>query len=357
MFATLLIHYQLIVRQLAGLDLSRRLPGRVCAGDPLEVDVTIARPSKSGAVFALHFREQIARVVPSGTYSVAAANLFFPEIEQGCEVTQRYPLRLLQRGLYTFAQAELQCRYPFGLLEGACPLQLADRLVVCPPLGKLHRAWYDLLRAEKAGQQRSRHRRGLLEAEFYALREWRTGDSRRWIHWRTSAKQGSLAVRQFEERDSFDFALVCDLWLPAHPTPSDHDRVEELISFAATILVDRARHGGARLTFHLAGRAWQAWQASASALFVGELLEQLAVCEGSDSPDLNATSVQLSETTDSSTRVMVISTRGAASLPRLRRAEGAGPASSAVPWEQAIWINLATGEHLPYFARAQEGEA
>jgi uncharacterized protein (DUF58 family) len=345
MVATLLIHYQLIVRQLAGLNIERVVPPRIGAGDPLEVEVTITRREMGGTVFALQYLEQIRRVQPITNGAPAQAKLFFPEIKAKSSVTQRYLCLLTQRGEYVFTRAELQCRYPFGLLEGVCPIQLNDRLIVCPRMGSLTRAWHELINAEHAGQERSRHRRGLLEAEFYALREWRNGDSRRWIHWRTSAKLGKLSVRQFEERDSCDMALVCDLWRPTAATAGDQQCVEEVIAFAATVLAEQAKQGGSRLTFILAGKVWQSWQASMSALFATELLEQLAVCEATETPDLESTEQRLRETTDSGTRVIVLSTR--ARSGHLRKL-GKQDDGFRHPLEQALWLNASKQELQPY---------
>src|SRR3954468_11624559 len=121
---------------------------------------------------------------------------------------------------------------------------MPDRVVVYPAIGRLGRRWNDLIQADDSGQQSTRHKRGWNEGDFYALREWRNGDSRRWIHWRTSAKLGKLAVRQFEQRRSCDVVLVLDLY---HPPNASNDQLaiaEAAISFAATAVVDLCRHGG-----------------------------------------------------------------------------------------------------------------
>src|SRR5687767_11927335 len=41
MAAALILHWQLVLRSLSGIDVIRTLPSRLCAGDPLEVEVTV----------------------------------------------------------------------------------------------------------------------------------------------------------------------------------------------------------------------------------------------------------------------------------------------------------------------------
>jgi uncharacterized protein (DUF58 family) len=343
MIAVLLIHYQLIVQSLARLDILRTLPPRICAGDVLEVEVTITNGYWRGPVFGLHFREELQRMQPDSTDAAGVVSLMFPVVEARSSTTRRYALVLSRRGIYRCTKTELLCRYPFGLLEGQSRLPMADSLVVNPRVGQLKRAWRELIDADHDGQQRSRHRRGTLEADFYALREWRNGDSRRWIHWRTSAKLGTLAVRQFEQRRSCELVLVLDLWQPSAASVAQREAVEEVISFAATALNDLARQGGAQLTFILAGREFRAWHASASSLLTQELLEQLAICQAAETPDLASAELYLKEHLALGTRVIVLSTRARNNLPAqlTKASEKIG---------EAHWLNAADQEFQPYFS-------
>ena len=350
MAAALLIHYQLLVQALSRLDVLRILPPRICAGDVLEVEIAITHRHKRGAIYVLEFREEVVRIDPPTEDAPEAAAVLFPVVEPKAITTRRYACLLTRRGIYQFAKAELLSRYPFGLLEGCCRLDLPDQLVVCPRLGQLHASWRNLLDAEHDGQQRSRHRRGLLEADFYALREWRNGDSRRWIHWRTSAKLGTLSVRQFEQRRSCELVLVCDLWQPGEPTAEQAARVEEVVSFAATAVTDLARHGGAQLTFVLAGKGLRLWHAAASSLFAQEMLEQLATCEASFTPELLAADRQLNEYVSPGTRVIVLSTR-----PRPPLSVGsANQFKSIERLHEARWLDCSAGDFDAYFSLEEE---
>jgi uncharacterized protein (DUF58 family) len=349
MAAALILHWQLVLRSLSGIDVLRSLPARRCAGDPLEVEVTVLHRGRRGSAWALEFTDYLQRIDPPDDEPATEVKLLFPRIVAGEEMTRRYTCMLTRRGVYRFSKARIASRYPLGLVEGSCFLDLPDRLVVYPEIGQLSRRWRKLIEAEQSGQQSTRHRRGWNEGDFYALREWRNGDSRNWIHWRTSAKLGNLAVRQFEQRRSSDVVLLLDLHQPASPSTEALARVEAAIAFAATAVVDLCRHGGSSLGLIIASRETGGWYGSASPLFAQELLEHLSVCRGAEVAHLTEAAGRLGEGQLGNGKLLVISTRSrddaAATLDRRMRE---GPKWRRL--EQAVWLNGTAGEFDAYFS-------
>lgn len=349
MAAALILHWQLVLRSLSGIDIMRSLPARLCAGDPLEVEVTVWHRGRRGSAWALEFTDYFQRVDPPDDDPVSEVKLLFPRVSAGQQLTRRYQCALSRRGVYRFSKAKVASRYPLGLVEGFCFLDMPDRVVVYPAIGRLNRRWNKLIEAEHSGQQSTRHRQGWSEGDFYALREWRNGDSRRWIHWRTSAKLGKLAVRQFEQRRSADVVLLLDLHLPASASNQDLAMVEAVISFAATVVVELGRHGGASLGLVVASREIGHWFGSASPLFAQELLEHLSVCRASEGVRMSEAVDRLNSVQRGGAKVLVLSTRSrddaAATLDRKSR--------DSLKWrllEQAVWLNGAAGEFDAYFS-------
>ena len=84
--------------------------------------------------------------------------------------------------------------------------------------------------------------RQLVDADmsFHAIREYVPGDSRRQIHWKSTAKTGRLMVRQFEESRRSRLAVV--LSLAADEYASD-DEFELGVSAAASLGVQAIRDG------------------------------------------------------------------------------------------------------------------
>jgi uncharacterized protein (DUF58 family) len=184
--------------------------------------------------------------------------------------------RLPRRGRYRFGPLRFSTRFPLGLARHSVVLEQTEMLLVHPKLGQLTHEGTKLIREDVAGSQ-SMRRRGLLEADFYGLRDWRAGDSRRWIHWRTSARRGTMVVRQFEQRRTQDLALLVDLWQPEEPGPSDLDAVEKAVSFVATVIAQTCRQGGHNLILALAAQEPLYHSGAASGVFFREQMDALAV--------------------------------------------------------------------------------
>src|SRR5581483_7364175 len=96
---------------------------------------------------------------------------------------------LPDRGDYPCRPLRVVSSFPFGLVRHEVEFDAGDRLTVLPRLGTLSagrlRRW--LVHAARPDERTRRTRRRLAqEAEFHGLRQFRSGDSPRMIHWRTS---------------------------------------------------------------------------------------------------------------------------------------------------------------------------
>ncbi len=119
-----------------------------------------------------------------------------------------------RRGVYRFANTELSTRFPLGLIRGICSSGRAENLIVQPTRGTLREGWREAIGIPFQGHSHPRSTLGGGDGEFFGLRNYRVGDMRRWIHWRTSARRNELVVRQFEREENQCLGVVIDLWQP-----------------------------------------------------------------------------------------------------------------------------------------------
>ena len=87
-------------------------------------------------------------------------------------------------------------------------------MLVYPRIGHLTRRWFQIQRQATENRQGQRHDSSAQQVEYHGLRGYRSGDSPRWIHWRTSARRGELMVKEFEHQNEQDLAILIDPWLP-----------------------------------------------------------------------------------------------------------------------------------------------
>ena len=241
-------------RQLRGITVRRRLPRSVCAGDLLVVELELANTRPRGACWALVVEEQICHeTIPQ---VAASEKIYIPYLPAGARQIASYRGRLPQRGRYRLGPIRMSSRFPFGLFLHCLELSQpgVETLMVYPRVGRLGRAWTARQQQAFEGTQRREQRSGRVESDFYGVRPWQSGDRRRWIHWRASARHQTLVVRQFEQFRTRDLVILLDLWQSAQPTVQDQQAIEMAVSFAATILVQACRQGGNRLGLAIGGQ-------------------------------------------------------------------------------------------------------
>ncbi|KRD44801.1 hypothetical protein ASE38_12165 [Cellulomonas sp. Root930] len=124
---------------------------------------------------------------------------------------------------------------PFGLVRRSVRWTRPVELFVHPLLVSLAGASSGLLR-DLEGQST----RDLSDSDlsFHALRDYVAGDDRRYIHWRTTARRGSLMVKQFEDTRRTTTALA----LATDPRDyADDDELELAVSVLASVGVQTIR--------------------------------------------------------------------------------------------------------------------
>ena len=187
-----------------------------------------------------------------------------------------------KRGRYRFRTLEVVTRSPFGLLERRVTISEPGELIVYPAVGRLTRRWHLVQRQATETRRGQRHDRSAQQQEYHGLRDYRPGDSPRWIHWRTTARLGEPMVKEFEQQNEQDLALLLDPWLPrTKVTAEQREALEQAVQFAATVCLETCRQSGRRLLAGLDRRRRPASrQGPASVKLLHELLEQLAVLRG-----------------------------------------------------------------------------
>jgi uncharacterized protein (DUF58 family) len=164
----------------------------------------------------------------------------FPEPRERNRI--EVPITFSRRGIYELGPAEVSVADPFGLLRFARMFWERTEVVVYPQVYELR--GFPLRGGNvEAGTRGSRGRRG---EEFANLREYRRGDDRRHIHWKSLARTGELFVKEFSVQAPRRHTVALDLRREGIRTQDNE--VEDAVSAAASVLTRLSR---ARLPFRL----------------------------------------------------------------------------------------------------------
>lgn len=346
MIGPLLFSWRWAALSLANLSVERKLPLQIAAGDPLIVDFEVHNHRRRLTSYAVLITDTLTRIEPRAVDPPSYPQTMVPLVRPEASTNVSYRCVITRRGKYRFGPLHLSTRFPIGLVTSSERLESDDFLTVCPRIGRLTRKWEQWIDADRAGSQASSPRRGLIEGEYYGMREWRAGDSQRWIHWRTSARLNSLAVKQFEEQRNGDLAILLDLWLPPAVSDGALGNVEVAVSLAATAIADLVRRGNNKLTVAVHAQQLGQWSAPASAAFCQDVLEQLAVVNGSSEDRLREAVDGLLQETPPGTRLIVFSTRSVDIEKLVNEIEVAHGGRQQAVLSRTIWVDV-TKDDLP----------
>lgn len=259
-----------------------------------------------GGILHLWFGEILERVAgrsPNHPHAIAR----FPRLDAGQSEIQSYQVFFGHRGEYRLGPAELYCSFPFGLIVSRQRIGQETNFFVAPSLGTLSPSWEKRVNSVAKGAESVRRTRAVEEDDFFALRPWRSGDSRKNIHWRSTAKLGSPIVKQFVERNNRDFAIVLDLY----DGPSDHlqTQCETILSFATTALLSIGADVEGQVAVSICGRRSETFRCRTVSGVIADAIPAFSVAQGTATPDLVTGIVSCLESVSATTPIYVISSR------------------------------------------------
>ncbi len=146
-----------------------------------------------------------------------------------------------RRGVFPLGPLDVEKIDPFHLAVGRWRNDRADET---PTSVTVHPKIYPLLNpngTSRVVENESVVRRAATDpmSGFVSMREYVAGDDPRLIHWPTTARTGSLMIRENVEVRRPEFTVVVD----AGPTVGTDDDFEEMVDVAATLAVHALRTG------------------------------------------------------------------------------------------------------------------
>jgi uncharacterized protein (DUF58 family) len=206
------------------LDLPHK---RVVVGDPGRGAVTLHNPTS---------RRVLGTTVeiPVG---VGLAELAMPSLKPGASFTNAFAIPTLRRGVIPVGPVRTVRADPVGLVRRELIWTRAQELVVHPRTVGVPSTSTGLIRDLEGTPTRDLTS---SDVAFHALREYQTGDERRYIHWKSTAKTGTYMVRQFEQTRRSHLVVALSLATSDYAT---EEEFELAVSVAGSLGVRAIRDG------------------------------------------------------------------------------------------------------------------
>ncbi len=238
------------------------------------------------------------------------------------------------RGVFEVGPLSVLLSDPFGLAQARSQAGPTGRLTVVPtlvdlPATTLLPAW------DGVGENRPRSF-ALGNAADVAVRDYRTGDDLRRVHWRSTARTGDLMVRQEEQPSQSRATLILDDRSRAHRGSRVDSSLEVAISAAGSIAVHLADLGyQVRLVTAGGDLVGGGWHDGQGALNVAVLLQELALLTRSEQAHLNPNWID--DSTSQSLLIGVFGMLHADDLAFLGRLRRRGITNRAVAIDPRPW--------------------
>jgi uncharacterized protein (DUF58 family) len=164
-----------------------------------------------------------------------------------------YHLHDLPRGRHRFEPVRLSISDPFGLAETGLALEDQQALVVYPRLVELERLFFDGGAGPEHGRQLLLRRP--VGFDLHSVRDYQQGESLRRVHWPSTARRGSLMVKELEDSPRDEVAVLLDGDATAVAGSPPDSSFDAAVRAAGSILLAQVRRGRrCTLILNTAGR-------------------------------------------------------------------------------------------------------
>lgn len=331
--ATLILQWRWVRHTVGSVTLVRRLPGEAFAGQPFIMTFVCTNHSRWLSAWLIRIDDKIRRI------DIAARKDWFgrkqdvidTETDASCgigvvpclkSIEGSYSCVITRRGRYDFGPVKVSSGAPLGLLSAESTQSKSETFYVFPARVTLARQWRRSLQSRMGGNATSARRSGVSDGEFFGIRGWQDGDSRRWIHWRTTARIGEPAVRQFEQNRRFEICIFVDAYRAenlkatrksklASATDGDSADIERVISVAATLATQLVATPSNRIAMVIAGNRVVTLSSGGGREQTVAMLSQLSEVVPSAAPDLAEAAKQMVCVAGRPRDIVVLSTRTA----------------------------------------------
>lgn len=169
-------------------------------------------------------------------------SMFCPYLQPKESITQTYTQLAARRGRFIFQPLIVESSAPFGLIRWRRKYILPTTLTVYPMPLNLIRLSQEQAQGGMSISQAFLKTSGHSD-DFWGLREYSPGDSLRFIHWRTSAKEQKLMVKEFSRAAHSYLTIFLDVDPKMHEGIGNSSSLECAIKIITSLADESLKQG------------------------------------------------------------------------------------------------------------------
>ena len=296
MMAAVAMSFYMSWRMAKGVEVKRDVPDRAWQNQTVHLGYYLRNTHRRLPCLAMSISERSPRGVQSvqGFCAHLPPGVFF---RSGGRFVAR------RRGKIELTGVDVCTSFPFGLVAARRFTPTVSAVTVWPARGYLKRRILHQGAVETSTAAPTQASGG--QDEFFGLRDYRSDDNPRWIHWRRSAARTTPVVREMCKTLPEMLWVVLDTYVEsADETP--RQRVERAIRFAATA-IDYALARGYQVALATAGgKGATVFRPAAGKGQLHSLMDALAELDENTSHDLSTVFANLSPGLFRNAHVLVI---------------------------------------------------
>ena len=291
-----------------GLEWKRDVSESAFEDDPVRVSLQIRNKARLPRFFLWIYDGLPQWLSMNGTPDFVVQTLW-----PGESVDAAYETTAEKRGVYQFGPVGTLVTDPLGLFSVWREYDVPRETVIYPrPL--------PLLTRELSGNQAL----GLTDTErlasagagsdFYGIRDYRPGDERRRIHWKSTARLGKLAVVEYQQGSTQDVVVILDLKQGTEFGEGKATTLEYAVKAAAS-LAAHAVEQGAALTIAATSKDGAQWVSASDAQELYVIYEFLARAQADGSEPVSAVVDRVGDSIGTGSSVLIITSDADPELP------------------------------------------
>jgi uncharacterized protein (DUF58 family) len=227
--ATLVLAHVLPWYSLRGVVSSRSLPTTAFEGNLIDICIDVRNSSMAGRSMI-----EVVDTFPAAGPGAESPMTFIARLGGRKKRSYSFKLQCYKRGEYRIGPLALTSSYPLGISTARKEMIGSEvPLLVFPEV-------FDIVKlplvsgstAPMSGVEAASKSGG--SEEFFGTREYRQGDSLRYIHWPSTARHSQLIVKEFEIRASVEVTIVIDLHRKSEIGKGKETTLEYAVKIAAS---------------------------------------------------------------------------------------------------------------------------